>query len=57
MYKLVKDYKTGEINAVNKTDGNLTLSIPFIENNMDYRAYLKWLEEGNIPEPADELVP
>jgi hypothetical protein len=57
MYKLVKDFKTGEINAVNKTEGNLTLSIPFIEDNMDYRAYLKWVEEGNTAQPADELVP
>jgi len=22
--------------------------------NTDYVAYLKWLEEGNVPEPADD---
>ena len=29
-------------------------SIPFSPDNTDYQAYLKWLEEGNTPEPADE---
>lgn len=28
--------------------------IPFDPANMDYQAYLKWLEEGNEPLPADE---
>jgi hypothetical protein len=28
-------------------------SIPFDPDNTDYQAYLKWLDEGNTPQPAD----
>jgi len=28
--------------------------IPFDPDNMDYQAYLKWLEEGNTPNPSQQ---
>lgn len=28
--------------------------IPTVTSNRDYQEYLKWLEEGNTPLPADE---
>ena len=54
MYKLIKNYRTGKIDTVNKTEEGRILSIPFDTANTDYQAYLKWLDEGNTPLPADE---
>ena len=51
MYKLIKDSVSKEVCAVFRSDG---WSIPFDPGNTDYQEYLKWLEEGNEPEPADE---
>lgn len=52
MYKLLKNTKGGEPCIVLRLDDGA--NIPFDPANTDYQAYLKWLEEGNTPEPADE---
>jgi hypothetical protein len=31
-----------------------TSFIPFDPDNTDYQVYLRWLEAGNTPTPADE---
>jgi hypothetical protein len=51
-YKQAK-YVDGTLStsAVSRSDG---ASIPFDPQNRDYADYLKWLEEGNVPEPADD---
>lgn len=51
MYKLLKD-QNGQINSVLLVEQRA--SIPFDPANTDYQAYLKWLAEGNTPEPADQ---
>jgi hypothetical protein len=52
MYKLIKNSRAQTVDTVQRTaDG---ACIPFDPDNTDYQAYLKWLEEGNTPEPADE---
>jgi hypothetical protein len=50
MYKLFKSPTGAEF----VIDTSKNAYIPFASDNTDYQAYLKWLEEGNTPEPADE---
>ena len=51
MYKLVKDNLKI---ILKKNNGVWDSCIPFDEANTDYQEYLKWLEEGNTPLPAEE---
>jgi len=56
MYKLCvnKDPFTGEVFEPNMVCKDGRLWIPFNNENKDYQEYLKWLDEGNTPEPAEE---
>jgi hypothetical protein len=56
MYKLTTDKNPTDGSAVEgfyikRDDGAW---IPKDPDNTDYQQYLKWLEEGNTPEPAEE---
>ena len=49
MYKLISI--DGHVNMVQNM---VTFAfIPFDPANTDYQEYLKWVAEGNTPEPAD----
>ena len=54
MYKLVKS-NDGQVRNDCVVKIVLNMYIPFDEANTDYQEYLKWLAEGNTPEPADEV--
>ena len=55
-YKLYKtSIEKTELDAVLKInkDGSMT-SFIFDPANTDYQEYLKWIAEGNTPEPAED---
>jgi hypothetical protein len=52
MYKLNKNEITGKTDVVIRLEDNIY--IPMVADNTDYQAYLRWLEAGNQPLPADE---
>jgi hypothetical protein len=53
MYKLSHLFHNEQVSVIRTTDG---ACIPFSPDNTDYQAYLKWLDEGNTPLPAEETI-
>lgn len=45
MYKVIIDEITNQIACIVRESDNA--AIPLDERNVDYQAYLKWLEENN----------
>jgi hypothetical protein len=54
MYKLFKDEITNTIACIQLQKDGYLISIPINPDNTDYQQYLKWVEAGNTPLPADE---
>jgi hypothetical protein len=52
MYQLLPDTMMGKAQCIKRLADNAF--IPFDPANTDYQQYLKWLEEGNTPLPAEE---
>jgi hypothetical protein len=53
MYKQCKN-PDGSISTSSIQRLSDTAFIPFNPANTDYQEYLRWLEAGNTPEPAEE---
>lgn len=53
MYQLIPHTPMGAATCIKRIADNAF--IPFEPDNTDYQAYLKWLDEGNTPLPADEV--
>lgn len=51
MYKLINN-RFGQLDCIQRVADNAF--IPMDESNTDYQQYLKWVEAGNTPLPADE---
>jgi hypothetical protein len=53
IYKLYKAFPSDVVNAAMTVNANPCVSFLFDPDNTDYQAYLKWVAEGNTPEPAE----
>jgi len=51
MYKLLPETQLFPAQCIKRLSDNAF--IPMSESNTDYQAYLKWVAEGNTPQPAD----
>jgi hypothetical protein len=52
MYQLLPDTFMGAAQCIKRLADNAF--IPFDPANTDYQAYLRWLEAGNQPLPAEQ---
>jgi hypothetical protein len=53
-FKITNLDKSIQTHIIQDRGNNEFTSFPVDENNPNYQAYLKWLDEGNTPLPADE---
>lgn len=51
MYKVNKDWQGAECSVTRLADN---VSIPFDPANTDAQQFAKWLQDGNVPEAAEE---
>jgi len=54
MYKLPTTISGWQVNSVIRLSDNAC--IPFDPDNTDYQAYLKFIEDGGVPLPAEDIV-